>query len=124
MWRESVDPVIGTGEQALSQAALLHRDINGQSILAVLIQASGLSPLQWLKRFAEVSVTPLLICLYKYGLAFSPHGENTMLIHANGVPQKMVLKDFIDDVNLVDEDFPELASLPIEGANFTASSCA
>ena len=115
LWRESVDPVIGTGEQALSQAALLHRDINGQSILAVLIQASGLSPLQWLKRFAEVSVTPLLICLYKYGLAFSPHGENTMLIHANGVPQKMVLKDFIDDVNLVDEDFPELASLPIEG---------
>lgn len=115
LWRESVDPVIGTGEQALSQAALLHRDINGQSILDVLIQASGLSPLQWLKRFAEVSVTPLLICLYKYGLAFSPHGENTMLIHANGVPQKMVLKDFIDDVNLVDEDFPELASLPIEG---------
>lgn len=115
LWRESVDPMIGTGEQALSQAALLHRDINGQSILAVLIQASGLSPLQWLKRFAGVSVTPLLICLYKYGLAFSPHGENTMLIHANGVPQKMVLKDFIDDVNLVDEDFPELASLPIEG---------
>ena len=115
LWRESVDPLIGTGEQALSQAALLHRDINGQSILAVLIQASGLSPLQWLKRFAEVSVTPLLICLYKYGLAFSPHGENTMLIHANGVPQKMVLKDFIDDVNLVDEDVPELASLPIEG---------
>ena len=115
LWRESVDPLIGTGEQALSQAALLHRDINGQSILAVLIQASGLSPLQWLKRFAEVSVTPLLICLYKYGLAFSPHGENTMLIHANGVPQKMVLKDFIDDINLVDEDFPELASLPIEG---------
>ena len=115
LWRESVDPMIGTGEQALSQAALLHRDINGQSILAVLILASGLSPLQWLKRFAQVSVTPLLICLYKYGLAFSPHGENTMLIHANGVPQKMVLKDFIDDVNLVDEDFPELASLPIEG---------
>ena len=115
LWRESVDPLIGTGEQALSQAALLHRDINGQSILAVLIQASGLSPLEWLKRFVEVSVTPLLICLYKYGLAFSPHGENTMLIHANGVPQKMVLKDFIDDVNLVDEDFPELASLPIEG---------
>ena len=115
LWRESIDPVIGTGEQALSQAALLHRDINGQSILAVLIQASGLSPLQWLKRFAEVSITPLLICLYKYGLAFSPHGENTMLIHANGVPQKMVLKDFIDDVNLVDEDFPELAGLPIEG---------
>jgi siderophore synthetase component len=26
----------------------------------------------------------------------------------------MVLKDFIDDINLVDEDFPELAQLPSE----------
>lgn len=29
--------------------------------------------------------------------------------------KKMVLKDFIDDVNLVDEDFPELENLPPEG---------
>ena len=115
LWRESVDPFIKKNQKVLSQAALLHRDINGLSILNVLIQASGLSPLAWLKKFAEVSVTPLLICLYKYGLAFSPHGENTMLVHENGVPQAMVLKDFIDDANLVDEDFPELDSLPEEG---------
>ena len=114
LWRESVDPCIGSGQSALSQAALLHRDTNGQSILKVLIDASGLTPLQWLKRFAEVSVQPLLICLYKYGLAFSPHGENTMLIHRHGLPEKLVLKDFIDDVNLVDEDFTELADLPEE----------
>lgn len=115
LWRESVDSSLKNEQQVLSQAALLHRDIHGQSILDVLIQASGLSPLQWLKQFAEVSMTPLLICLYKYGLAFSPHGENTMLIHEHGVPKSMVLKDFIDDVNLVDEDFPELETLPEEG---------
>ena len=115
LWRESVDPYLKQGQQVFSQAGLLHRDIQGQSILDVLIQASGLSPLAWLKKFVEVSVTPLLICLYKYGLAFSPHGENTMLIHENGVPKAMVLKDFIDDVNLVDEDFPELHDLPEEG---------
>ena len=38
-----------------------------------------------------------------------------MLIHENGVPKAMVLKDFIDDVNLVDEDFSELNGLPNEG---------
>lgn len=37
-----------------------------------------------------------------------------MLIHENGIPKAMVLKDFIDDINLVDEDFPELADLPDE----------
>ena len=115
LWRESVDPYLKQNQQVLSQAALLHRDLQGRSILDVLIQASGLSPLVWLKKFVEVSMTPLLICLYQYGLAFSPHGENTMLVHENGIPQAMVLKDFIDDVNLVDEDFPELDHLPEEG---------
>ena len=115
LWRESVDPYLKQNQQVLSQAALLHRDLQGRSILDVLIQASGLSPLAWLKKFVEVSMTPLLICLYQYGLAFSPHGENTMLVHENGIPQAMVLKDFIDDVNLVDEDFPELDHLPEEG---------
>ncbi len=114
LWRESVTSFIGEKQQALSQAALLHRDIHGDSVLQVLIDASGLAPMQWLKQFAEVCVRPLLICLYKYGVAFSPHGENSMLIHTQGIPQKMVLKDFIDDVNLVDEAFPELATLPKE----------
>ncbi|KAF1026312.1 MAG: Aerobactin synthase [Acinetobacter bereziniae] len=115
LWRESIDPFVKDHQQVLSQAALLHRDIHGKSILDVLVQASGLTPLAWLKQFATVSLKPLLICLYKYGLAFSPHGENTMLIHENGVPKAMVLKDFIDDINLVDEDFPELSELPEEG---------
>ncbi|MFW1837545.1 IucA/IucC family protein [Acinetobacter gyllenbergii] len=115
LWRESVDRYVDPSQQVLSQAALLHRDISGQSILSVLIQASGLSPLTWLAQFAQVCLSPLLLCLYRYGLAFSPHGENTMLVHENGVPKALVLKDFIDDINLVDEDFPELAQLPSEG---------
>ena len=114
LWRESVDRYVDPSHQVLSQAALLHRNISGQSILSVLIQASGLSPLDWLAQFAQVSMSPLLLCLYRYGLAFSPHGENTMLVHENGVPKAMVLKDFIDDINLVDEDFPELTQLPSE----------
>ena len=112
LWRESVDRYVDSSQQVLSQAALLHRDISGQSILSVLIKASGLSPLAWLAQFAQVCMSPLLLCLYRYGLAFSPHGENTMLVHENGVPKAMVLKDFIDDINLVDEDFPELTQLP------------
>ena len=115
LWRESVDAYVPKNMKVLSQAALLHRDIHGKSILQTLINASGLSPLDWLKKFAEVCVSPLLVSLYKFGLAFSPHGENTMLVHENGIPQKLVLKDFIDDVNLVDEDFIELNDLPEEG---------
>jgi siderophore synthetase component len=114
LWRESVDVYVDPTVHVLSQAALLHRDLSGQSILTVLIQASKLSPLDWLAQFAQVCLEPLLICLYRYGLAFSPHGENTMLVHEHGVPKALVLKDFVDDINLVDEDFPELAQRPRE----------
>lgn len=114
LWRESVDHYVEPSLQVLSQAALLHRDLANRSVLSVLIEASGLKPLDWLSQFAKVSLEPLLLCLYRYGLAFSPHGENTMLVHDHGVPKALVLKDFIDDVNLVDESFPELAELPLE----------
>ena len=115
LWRESVDAYVPEHLQVMSQAALLHEDIQGNTVLKTLIDASQLDPLAWLRRFADVCVHPLLICLYKYGLAFSPHGENTMLVHELGVPKQLVLKDFVDDVNLVDEDFTELANLPKEG---------
>lgn len=112
LWRESVQPYLGEYDQVLSQAALVHRDLAGDSVLAALIQRSGLAPLVWLKQFVQACLPPLLYCLYRYGMVFSPHGENSLLIHQNGVPKRMVIKDFIDDMNLVDEPFTELASLP------------
>lgn len=115
LWRESIDAYVPSELQVMSQAALLHEDRTGNTVIKTLIEASGLDPLAWLRTFADVCTHPLLICLYKYGLAFSPHGENTMLVHKNGLPQAMVLKDFVDDVNLVDEDFVELNDLPKEG---------
>ena len=114
LWRESVHGYLQGSEQVLSQAALVHRDLAGHSVLAALVQRSGLQPLAWLRQFVQVCMTPLLYGLYRYGLVFSPHGENSLLIHDNGVPQRMVIKDFIDDVNLIDEDIAELKSLPPE----------
>lgn len=114
LWRESVQPYLQPDQQVLTQAALVHRDLAGSSVIAVLVARSGLAPLIWLKTFVQVCLEPLLYCLYRYGLVFSPHGENSLLIHENGVPKRMVIKDFIDDVNVVDEPFPELDSLPAD----------
>lgn len=116
LWRESVQPYLSSGEQALSQAALVHRDHEGRSVLKALISRSGLASRDWLAAYFQACVPPLLYCLYRYGLAFSAHGENSLLIHENGAPTRMVIKDFVDDINLVDEPFPELNGLPNEAA--------
>ncbi|MCJ8167725.1 GNAT family N-acetyltransferase [Atopomonas sediminilitoris] len=117
LWRESVDSLLVEGEQAVTQAALVHVDAHGKPLLASLIKRSGLTPEQWLARYFAVCLPPLLHCLYRYGLVFSPHGENTLLVHQQGVPTRLVVKDFIDDINLIDQDFAELASLPAALAN-------
>ncbi|QJD58250.1 IucA/IucC family siderophore biosynthesis protein [Pseudomonas sp. gcc21] len=116
LWRESVEPRLQSGEQAITQAALVHRDGKGRSVLEVLISRSGLSPQAWLSAYFHVCVPPLLHWLYRYGVAFSAHGENSLLVHEGGVPKKMVLKDFVDDVCLVEEAFPELQTLPPEAS--------
>lgn len=116
LWRDSVHRHLNASEQVLSQAALVHCDANGASVLKALVRRSGLSHRAWLQKYFEVCVPPLLYWLYRYGVAFSAHGENSLLVHANGVPRKMVIKDFVDDINLVDAPWPELADLPDEAA--------
>lgn len=56
---------------------------------------------------------PLLHFLYRYGTVFSPHGENAILLFdERDVPVRLAIKDFVDDVNLSDQDLPELRELP------------
>lgn len=114
LFRESVENHVEKNEKFISQATLIHHDKDNNYLLPFLIEASGLTVKVWLNKFFEVCVTPLLYWLYRYGLVFSPHGENSLLIHENGVPKRMVLKDFVDDINLVEGEFEEQYPKPQE----------
>lgn len=114
LWRDSVENYITDNQKVISQAALIHKDRHDDFLLPHLIHRSGLTVVEWLKKFFKVCVTPLLYWLYRYGIVFSPHGENSLLIHENGIPIKMVLKDFVDDINLVDDTFFEQEPKPKE----------
>jgi len=107
IWRESVDGYLRPGEQAVSLAALLHIDTDGASFAGALIERSGLRPDAWFAVLHEAVLPPLLHFLYRYGAMFSPTGQNCMLIHRYGVPQRLVVKDFVDDVALCSERLPE-----------------
>jgi siderophore synthetase component len=57
---------------------------------------------------------PVFHLLARHGLAFSAHGQNATLILKDGLPERLALRDFIDDVIVCDLNFPETASLPAE----------
>ncbi len=108
IWRESLHGRLDPGERAMNMAALLHRDRHGTPVVAALVERSGLPASAWLASLFEAVLPPLLHVLYRYGTVFSPHGENAILLHRDGVPTRLAVKDFVDDVNVSDQPLPEL----------------
>jgi siderophore synthetase component len=113
IWRESIHPKLDPGERAITMASLLHLDPHGTPVVTALVERSGLSATRWLAALFGAVLPPLLHVLYRYGTVFSPHGENAILVHRDGIPTRLAVKDFVDDVNITDQPLPELqAALP------------
>ena len=111
IWREGLEGRLDPEERAMTMAALLHVDAGGRAVVAELVRRSGLTPAAWLDALLLAVLPPLLHFLYRYGVVFSPHGENAILLHRGGVPTRLAIKDFVDDVNLSDQPLPELAGV-------------
>lgn len=115
VWRQPVRHFLGAGERARTMASLLHVGSDGRALVAELVARSGLDAEAWLRRLFEALLPPLLHWLYRYGVAFCPHGENTVLVFDDGdVPARIAVKDLAEDVNLLPEPVPEQGTLPPE----------
>lgn len=111
VWRESIYNELKDEEQAITLASLLHVDHEGTPFVSKLIEKSGLTVEEWVNKLAKAILPPLLHYLYQYGTVFSPHGQNTVLVLKDYMPERTIMKDFVDDVNVSDQPFPELKGL-------------
>ncbi|QCW04785.1 IucA/IucC family siderophore biosynthesis protein [Natrinema pallidum] len=111
VWRESVTGLIDDDERAMTLSALLHVE-DGEPVVSKLVERSDLDLSDWLDELFATMLPPLLHYLYRYGTAFSPHGENTILVLEDDRPARLAVKDFVDDVNVADAPLAELQDLP------------
>ncbi|MFE9096288.1 IucA/IucC family protein [Streptomyces sp. NPDC007264] len=102
LWRESPVPSLRAGESLATMASLLHVDHEGASVAGALIERSGLTPAEWLRRYARAYLVPVLHSFYAHGLVFMPHGENVILVLADGVVRRAVFKDIAEEVAVMD----------------------
>lgn len=117
IWREPLPPALERGERARTLASLLSEGADGKALVVELIERSGLTAPEWLDRLLHAILPPLLHFLYAYGTAFSPHGENAVVVFdEDEIPIRLAVKDFVDDVNITDAELPELADLPADAA--------
>ncbi|WP_328496168.1 IucA/IucC family siderophore biosynthesis protein [Streptomyces sp. NBC_00414] len=104
LWRESPVPSLQDGESLATMASLVHVDHDGSSIAASLIERSGLTPAEWLRRYLRAYFTPLLHSFYAYDLVFMPHGENVILVLKDGVVERAIYKDIAEEIAVMDPD--------------------
>ncbi|GAB2905463.1 IucA/IucC family protein [Streptomyces heilongjiangensis] len=102
LWRESPVASLREGESLATMASLVHVDHEGDGFAAALIARSGLTPTEWLRRYLNAYLTPLLHCFYAYDLVFMPHGENVILVLKDGAVERAIFKDIAEEIAVMD----------------------
>ncbi|MEU7618688.1 IucA/IucC family siderophore biosynthesis protein [Micromonospora rifamycinica] len=104
LWRESPVPGLAPGRRLSTMAALLHTDRDGRSLAAALVAESGLPAREWLRRYLDAYLVPLLHSFYAHRLAFMPHGENVILVLHDGAVERVIFKDIAEEIVVMDPD--------------------
>lgn len=101
--RESPERHAGEGELALPVAALAARSpLTGQPLLIDVLdelastwrysrsEAAG----QFLARYCDCLMPALLTLLSRWGVALEPHGQNAIVVLRDGLPARLLYRDF------------------------------
>lgn len=110
IWRENIHHYLASHESAIPFNALYSVDADNRPLIDAWMSKYGAE--QWMAQFFSVAVTPLIHMLYNHGIAFESHAQNMMLIHENGWPTRIALKDFHDGVRFKPSLLSEIAQNP------------
>ncbi|MTV36742.1 IucA/IucC family protein [Duganella radicis] len=87
-------------ENCLLAGTVFGRDLALQSnVLAFLEQQLGRAPeaddlLRWFASYAALLLRPVLNMFFNHGVIFEPHLQNTVLVHRDGHPARLLLRDY------------------------------
>lgn len=96
IWRESVRLYMEDGEEAVPFTVLMMMEKDGRPFIEDWLVRYGTE--QWVERLIEVSVIPVWHLLVAHGIAIEAHAQNMILLHQNGWPTRVVLRDFHDSI--------------------------
>jgi len=126
IWRESIHQYLEVNEEAIPFNALATIDIKGKPLIDSWIKNVGVE--SWLKRLLNISIKPLIHLLYKYGISMESHAQNMILIHQEGKPKRIALKDFHDGIRFSRKylndlnEYPEIELPPLNHPRLNRNS--
>ncbi|WP_439617844.1 IucA/IucC family protein [Shinella sp.] len=92
IWRDSAEATLAPGEAIVPFNALAVIEVDGTPFIAPWLARYGLSA--WFERLVEVAVLPVWHLLVCHGIAVEAHAQNMLLVHRDGWPVRLILRDF------------------------------
>jgi len=114
IWRRSVTSTLTDGEEAVPFNALMATEHDGRPFIDQWVRRYGFR--NWLGQLLQVAVLPVWHLLVGHGIATEAHGQNMVLVHRDGWPVRLVLRDFHDSVEYV----PGFLRAPDKAPDFLA----
>ncbi|OOG71245.1 rhizobactin siderophore biosynthesis protein RhsF [Sinorhizobium sp. A49] len=96
IWRESAVATLKDGEAVIPFTALMMVETDGRPFADDWITRFGLMP--WINRLLEIAVLPVWHLLVYHGIAVEAHGQNMLLVHRDGWPVRLILRDFHESI--------------------------
>ncbi|MEB3368625.1 IucA/IucC family protein [Saccharopolyspora mangrovi] len=119
IWRESLHPHLEPEERAIPFTGLTSCLRDGTPLIDDWVRTTGVE--DWVRQVVRVAALPLVHLLCAHGIALESHAQNMALVHRDGVPERVVLKDFHDGVRFsrqhLAQPAPELAGTPAHHQN-------
>ncbi|WCK74413.1 IucA/IucC family protein (plasmid) [Agrobacterium tumefaciens] len=125
IWRDPVHKYLRVETERASPFSILtHLDGNGRPSIGKWLEAFGV--VNWTQQLLRVAAIPVVHLLIAHGVALESHQQNMVLIHQNGWPLRVALKDFHDGVRfipgLLRGQAPGLVATPLEHARVNPNS--
>ena len=110
IWRENLHHYLSAQEDAIPFNALYSKEKDGRPLIDEWMQRYGVAT--WTQQFIKVAVQPIIHMLYYHGIALESHAQNMMLIHEDGWPTRVAIKDFHDGIRFKRDLLSDMASDP------------
>jgi siderophore synthetase component len=110
IFRESVVDKLQSGEEAIPFTALMLVESDNRPFIADWLDRYGVDA--WVNRLLDVMLVPIWHMLVHNGIAFEAHCQNLILTHKDGWPHRIVLRDFHEDMEYVEDYLKSPEHLP------------
>jgi siderophore synthetase component len=110
IFRESVCHELDAALEAVPFTALMLVESDGRPFIADWLISHGTD--RWVDRLLEVMLIPIWHMLVHCGVALEAHAQNLILVHKNGWPEQIILRDFHEATEFVSEYLAKPQLLP------------